>query len=263
MWQYQILETGFFYADGGAMFGVVPKVSWSRKYPSNEQNTCLMAMRCLLVWNDYQVMLLDTGVGNKDLRKLSYYQFHQLENIVELVRGCGFEPEQVTDVVLSHLHFDHCGGCTHLDENNELKVTFPKATHWVGRRQWDVYKRFWKKNISFRQSDMMLVAEAGMIQEIDSAFELSGGFKIDIFKGHTHGQLVSFIETNNGLCIFPGDVIPTQAHLSAGWVSAYDTHPIFSDSAKQRIIKIAESRNAHLIFYHDAYNKSFSYNSKR
>jgi glyoxylase-like metal-dependent hydrolase (beta-lactamase superfamily II) len=261
MWQYRILETGNFYADGGAMFGVIPKTSWSRKYPSDERNTCRMAMRCLLAWNGQRVILMDTGVGNKDLRKLNYYRFHDLKNIADLIRESGFQPEQVTDIVLSHLHFDHCGGCSYLDEDDKLTITFPNALHWTGRKQWEIYAHPNQKNISFRRSDMMPVAEAGLVRQVDSAFELAEGFHVNIFKGHTYGQLASYIETDEGLCVFPGDIIPTQAHLPDAWISAYDTHPLFSEKAKQRLKKEIENKNARLVFYHDAYHPSLIFHS--
>ena len=139
MLEYQILKTGFFLADGGAMFGAIPKRVWKRKYPSDDQNRCCLAMNCLLVWNDNRVVLLDSGAGNKELGKLSHYEFQDKKDLRELISSQGFSPEQITDVVLSHLHFDHCGGCTYRDQEGNLQVTFPNARHWVGEKQWQNY----------------------------------------------------------------------------------------------------------------------------
>lgn len=265
MIQYRILETGFFLADGGAMFGAIPKRAWSRKYPSDEQNCCLLAMNCLLVWNEDRVVLLDTGVGSKDLGKLSYYQFSRLNDIADLVRNQGFEPDQVTDVVLSHLHFDHCGGCTYRDSLDRLKITFPKAMHWVGKSQWESYLSPNElEKYSFRAQDMLPVAEAGLLRLVDVDFELFEGFGLKLFDGHTQGQLVSFIETGEDkICLFPGDVIPTKAHLSGEWISAYDIAPLESLAAKTKLATFGTGKKETFVFYHDAYTSIFHSTTKK
>jgi glyoxylase-like metal-dependent hydrolase (beta-lactamase superfamily II) len=264
MWQYKILATGFFHADGGAMFGAIPKRAWSRKYPADEENSCVLAMNCLLVWNEEKIILLDTGAGTKDLGKLSYYRFYDTKDIAGLVREQGLEPEEVTDVILSHLHFDHCGGCTYTDKAGNLNVTFPNAKHWVGQSQWDNYLHpNGLERDSFRPADMMPVADAGLLQlaEFDY-FEFAEGFQLYTYKGHTVGQLVALFESDEGSCIFAGDVIPTKAHLSDDWISAYDTHPLNSLAAKIRLKKKMKENHARLFFYHDAYYQSIKYPSK-
>ncbi len=256
MLQYRILDTGFFYADGGAMFGAVPKRAWSRRYPSDEQNCCKMAMRCLLAWNEQRIFVLDTGVGNKDLGELSYYHFHDLYDIALLVRSHGFEPEQVTDVVLSHLHFDHGGGCTYRDEHNQLKITFPNAIHWIGKRQWESYlKPNYLEEDAFRKEDLMPVFEAGLINQIEADTHLSEDFELGLYDGHTDAQLVSFLDTIEGKIVYPGDVIPTKAHLSTGWISAYDIRPLESVAAKIRLTEKLAGEKGKIIPYHDAFNK--------
>jgi glyoxylase-like metal-dependent hydrolase (beta-lactamase superfamily II) len=255
MMQYKILQTGFFYADGGAMFGAIPKRVWSRKYLSDEQNCCVLAMNCVLVWNETRVILLDTGVGSKDLGKLVYYRFFDLKNIMDLVRLHGFEAEQVTDVVLSHLHFDHCGGCTYRDTAGQLKITFPNAVHYVGKTQWENYLRpNALEKVSFRAEDMTPIEKQGLLQKIDQGIELFPHFKIALYDGHTAGQLVSSFTSGNEQILFPGDVIPTMAHLSGEWISAYDTHPLDSFSAKEEIKKAIKNKPSKIIFYHDAYH---------
>ena len=259
MWQYKILSTGFFYADGGAMFGAIPKRAWSRKYPADEGNTCMLAMNCLLVWRDEQVVVLDTGVGTKDLGKLSYYRFHDLKDIVELVRQQGFEPEQVTDVVLSHLHFDHCGGCTRRDAAGNLHLTFPCARHWVGRQQWENYLHpNVLESASFRPEDMLPVAEATLLEPVQgNSWTLADGFRVYTYQGHTAGQLVAVFDSDEGECVFAGDVIPTRAHLPDDWISAYDIQPLHSLAAKTRLKR--QMKDSRLFFYHDAYYSSIKY----
>ena len=253
MIQYKILETGFFYADGGAMFGAIPKRAWNRKYPADNRNCCRLAMNCLLVWTENRIILLDTGAGTKNLGKLSYYQFQENKNIVDLIRNQGFEPEQVTDVILSHLHFDHCGGCTFTNEQGELSITFPNARHYVSKPQWENYRHpnDLEKD-SFRAMDMIPIKEQGLLELIDADFELFPNFKIELYNGHTTGQLVTSFESENEWILFPGDVIPTKAHLSDKWISAYDTHPLDSLSAKQNIKKKFENKPVKIVFYHDS-----------
>ncbi|GHU64011.1 hypothetical protein FACS1894123_08010 [Bacteroidia bacterium] len=210
-------------------------------------------MNCLLVWDEKTICLLDTGVGSKDLGKLSYYRFHNLKNIVELIRSHGFEPEQITDVVLSHLHFDHCGGCTYTDPSGKMQLTFPNARHWVSKAQWDSYLHPNELEAdAFRPQDMMPVAEAGLLYLIDTDSKLSENFQLKLFDGHTAGQIVSVIETrNNETCLFPGDVIPTRAHISDHWISAYDIEPLKSLAAKKQLKKLIGNENVMSVFYHN------------
>jgi glyoxylase-like metal-dependent hydrolase (beta-lactamase superfamily II) len=238
------------------MFGAIPKRAWSRKYPSDEGNCCRLAMNCLLVWNENRVVLLDTGVGTRDLGKLSYYHFQDLKELTGLIRLQGFEPHQVTDVVLSHLHFDHCGACTYQDESGKLQVTFPNARHWVGKSQWENYLNPNELEIdSFRPQDVMPVMEAGLLHWVDGDLDLFEGFYLKLFDGHTPGQIVSFIETGKDeILLFPGDVIPTKAHRSTEWISAYDIEPLKSLAAKIKCQELTEKKKENTVFYHDAFH---------
>lgn len=257
MMEYQILNSGFFYADGGAMFGAIPKKAWNRKYPCDDQNYCLMAMNCLLVWNENRVILLDTGIGTKNLGKLSYYRFHDLQDISVQLKQFGFSPEDVTDVVLSHLHFDHCGGCTYFDEKGNLQVTYPNARHWVSNKQWENYSRPNKlEKDSYRKDDIIPVYDAGLLNLIKENTTLFDGFEVKLYDGHTFGQIVSFIETRDGRCIYASDVIPTKAHLSLEWLSAYDIEPLKSIEAKIDLLKEVKKDKTFTVFYHDAYKQT-------
>jgi glyoxylase-like metal-dependent hydrolase (beta-lactamase superfamily II) len=254
MIQYRILRTGFFEVEGGAMFGTIPKRAWKRMYESDSGGNCLLAMNCVLVWNEKRVVLLDTGIGTKDLGKLSYYNFQYLKEITNLIRMQGFEPEEVTDVVLSHLHFDHCGACTYT-QDGRTNITFPMARHWVSKTQWDNYMNPNELEIhSFRQQDMMPVWRSGLVELIDSDYELFKGFNLSLFDGHTKGQIVSFIELGNKeILLFSGDVIPTRANFSDIWISAYDIEPLESLAAKRTIKEWTKGERVNYVFYHDAY----------
>jgi Zn-dependent hydrolases, including glyoxylases len=257
MIRYKILETGVFYADGGAMFGAIPKRTWSKKYPSDTDNCCRLAMNCVLVWNESRVVLFDTGVGSKRLGNLSYYNFQEKKDLVGLIKEEGFKPEQVTDVILSHLHFDHCGGCT-IDINMfETEVVFPKARHWVSKMQLNSFlsPNELEKD-SYRLKDITPIMSAGLLRLIDSDFELFDGVQLKLFDGHSKGQIVSFINTENEVCVFPGDLIPTKAHLSNEWISAYDIEPLKALEAKKQFKKLLEGEKVKIIFYHDSYTPS-------
>lgn len=256
MLRYRILNTGFFIAEGGTMFGTVPKRAWKKIYEADDEENCLLAMNCLLVWSKTRIVLLDTGVGSKDLGKLSYYNFLRMKGITDLIRSQGFEPEQVTDVVLSHLHFDHCGACTY-SENGHLEITFPKARHWVSKTQWENYMNPNELEIhSFRQQDMMPVWKYGLVHLVEGDYELFEGFNLSLFDGHTKGQIVSFIELDNKeILLFSGDVIPTKANLRDTWISAYDIEPLKSLDAKKTIKEWTEGERVRYVFYHDAYEE--------
>ena len=256
--EHRILKTGFFLADGGAMFGSTPKKVWRQKYPFDEENRCKLGMNCLLVWNENRIVLLDAGVGNKELGRLSCYKFTDRKDAHKLVHSHGFEPEEVTDVVLSHLHFDHCGGCSYWDKRGNLQIAFPNATHWVSEKQWQNYLQpnALEKDV-FRQEDLLPVFNAGLIRRIDSNCELFEGFYMKLFDGHTQGQIVSLIEGKNGSnLLFTGDVIPTKAHLSDEWISAYDVEPLQSLAAKIALKEWTKQKNITTIFYHDPYHLS-------
>jgi glyoxylase-like metal-dependent hydrolase (beta-lactamase superfamily II) len=239
------------------MFGAVPRREWQRTYPADDEGNCRLAMNCLLVWNEKRIVLLDTGVGLKNFGKLSFYRFHDLADIAKMVCSYGLKTEQVTDVVLSHLHFDHCGGCTHLFDN-QIKITFPKATHWVGKQQWETYLNPNDlERHSFRRQDMLPVFEAGLVRLINTDLELFEGFNLSLFNGHTKGQIVSQIDLGRQkTLLFSGDVIPTEAHLPDTWISAYDIEPLESLAAKKRIRKLTDGKRTIHVFYHDAHQKT-------
>ncbi len=251
----ELIDTGFFYADGGAMFGAIPKTAWRRRYPSDDANGCILAMRSLLVTtDDGRIILIDTGAGNKHLRLLSYYRFFDLADLPEALAGQGIRPEQVTDVVLTHLHFDHCGYATRYNADGGLTVTFPNARHWVSRSQWE---NFLTPNAlekdSYFPENMIPVKEAGLLQLITEDTVLSPAVDLHIYDGHTPGQIVPYIHTPERTLVFAGDVIPLAASISPEWISAYDTYPVTSYNEKIRLLEKAANDNQAIIFCHDAY----------
>lgn len=254
MLNYHIIEAGYFLADGGVMFGPVPKKYWSKKYPVDENNMCVLSMRCLFIETENRRILVDTGAGDKQLPKLKYYQFHKMKNIVDEIRRIGYEPHEVTDVILTHLHFDHCGAGTILDERYETVPAFPNAAYWVSRKQWENYRNpspfeagaFFAENIE-------PVYDAGQLRLVEGDTELFPACRLKLYDGHTPGQIVVFFETDDDAFVFAGDVVPTSLNFSLNWLSAFDNYAALGYDEKKRLFEITRKENRTFIFYHDAY----------
>lgn len=250
-----VIDTGFFYADGGAMFGVIPKTAWQRRYASDDSNGCILVMRSLLITTDNnRIILIDNGAGNKHLKQLSYYRFFDLIDLNEALSQRGIRPTDITDVILTHLHFDHCGYTTRYDSDGELKITYPTARHWVSQAQWDnfLHPHPLEKD-SFFPENMLPVQEAGLLHLISADYSLYPEVNLRLFDGHTPGQIVPYIYTPEQTYVFAGDVIPLAASLSPEWISAYDSYPLTSYNEKIRMLKEAVVENQAIFFCHDAY----------
>lgn len=252
----QIIDTGYFYADGGAMFGAIPKTAWSRRYPSDESNGCVLAMRSLLIrTDDERIILIDNGCGNKHLKPLSYYRFFKLIDLGEKLRELNIQPETITDVILTHLHFDHCGYTTQKDESDgSLFLSFPNATHWVSRKQWEnfLHPNALEKD-SYFMENMQTVVNAGLLKLVDTDTSLCPQIELRLYDGHTPGQIAPYIHTPERTFVFAGDVIPLVASVSPEWISAYDTCPLISYDEKIRMLEEAVREEQAIIYCHDAY----------
>lgn len=253
----QKIEAGTFQVDGGAVFGVVPKRVWQKRYPCNDDNFCRMSMRCLLIETDERLILIDTGTGNKQLEYLKYYDFNGVINFETELNKLGYSCSQITDVILTHLHFDHCGGCTEYNEDrSKVELIFPNATHWVGEDQW---KNYLNPNVregdSYFPENMMPVQEAGKLRLVTKNELICSGVEIRLFNGHTVGQLVTYIQADNKTYVYVGDVIPVSATVPVSWISAYDTYPITAMAEKKALLDEAVEKNQILIFEHDAYTE--------
>lgn len=252
----ELFETGYFYADGGAMFGAIPKTAWSRRYPADEHNGCVLAMRSALIGTaDGRRILIDTGAGREQIKALAYYRFFRLADLADELRRRGTEPEGITDVVLTHLHFDHCGDCTRpAGPDRGFVPLFPKAAYWVSRLQWEnfLHPHPLEKDSYFPES-MQAVAERGQLHTIGETCRLSPEVELRIFGGHTEGQLVPYLHGERGTVVFAGDVIPLAASLSPEWISAYDAKPLVSYTEKVRLLDEAAREGQTVIYCHDAY----------
>ena len=254
------IEAGTFHVDGGAIFGVVPKKVWQKRYPCNAENFCKLTMRCLFIDTGEKRILIDTGTGSKQLAYLKYYGFESIPNLDRELQKIGYSSADITDVVLTHLHFDHCGGCTDFAaDGKSLIISFPNATHWVGKSQWE---NFLAPNIregdSYFQENMLPIELEGKLKLVSENEWLCNELELRVFNGHTTGQLVGYIHLKDKTFVYVGDVIPVAASLPIAWISAYDTNPIKSMEEKKELLKEAVEKNQFLIFEHDLYNECCS-----
>jgi len=252
------IHTGNFKLDGGAMFGVVPKTIWNKAYPADENNLINLAMRCLLVVDGDRRILIDNGIGNKqDEKFFSHYHLNGEYSLSGSLKNAGFSPEDITDVFLTHLHFDHCGGTIKHSANHDgFELTFPNATHWLSKPQWEWATRpNRREKASFLHENIMPVHESGKLKLFDNPFELIPGFEVRIYNGHTVGQAIPFIHTGRQTVVFMADTTPTSAHIPLPYIMSYDTQPLVSLTEKEAFLNEAAEMNFILFFEHDAYNE--------
>ncbi len=256
---FHIIEAGYFNADGGACFGVVPKRAWSKRYPCDEDNFCKLTMRCLLIETGDRKILVDNGTG---IKQADYFRFYGIKDVINFDEELGkykLTSEDITDVILTHLHFDHCGGSTFYDENKELQLSFPNAHYWVGKAQWE---NFLNPNVregdSYFLENMMPVYEAGRLKLVTDTTDFCKNIKLEIFNGHSPGQLAVYIKKEEKTFVFVGDVIPTTANVPLAWVSAYDVFPITTIEEKKILLDEAVANSYVIIPVHDAYTECFT-----
>ena len=250
------IHTGNFKLDGGAMFGVVPKTIWNKVYPSDENNLINLAMRSLLVVDGERRILIDNGIGDKqDEKFFSHYHLNGDNSLMDSLQKAGFKTDDITDVFLTHLHFDHCGGTVKYNaDHTGFELTFPDATHWLSKPQWNWATRpNRREKASFLHENMMPVADIGKLNLFEGPFELIPGFEVRIYNGHTVGQAIPFITTGNHTVVFMADIIPTSAHLPLPYIMSYDTQPLISLTEKELFLNEAVEKEYILYFEHDAY----------
>jgi glyoxylase-like metal-dependent hydrolase (beta-lactamase superfamily II) len=247
-----------FRTDGGAMFGVVPKILWSRVYASDNKNLIVLTLRSLIVETEGHVILVDTGWGDKqDEKFFRHVYMHDGEGLIEGLRSRGYRPEDITDVFLTHLHADHCGGGIRRKLNgNGYELTFPNATYHVSRTQWE-----WAVRSNLREADSYLeenilpVMDSGHLSLVDEESELFPGFSVRICYGHTPGLMIPVIKHNSGTLVYTGDLIPTIAHLPLIWNMSYDIESLKTIDEKEKLLKEALEGNYILIFQHDEHTE--------
>lgn len=258
------IDTGYFKLDGGAMFGVVPKTLWSKRHAPDENNLCTWAMRCLLVENDDRLILIDTGLGDKqDAKFFSYYEPHGEATLEGSLKAHGFVPDDITDVFLSHLHFDHCGGSLKRKKIGEgFEPTFANARYWSNEYHWEWANdpnarekaSFLKENIHpIEQSGQLNFVDIGRRSNEENIYvrNVFPNFDIFLVNGHTDAMMIPHIAYKGRTVVFMADLLPSVHHIPLPWVMAYDTRPLLTIAEKQDMLQVAADRDFVLFFEHD------------
>jgi glyoxylase-like metal-dependent hydrolase (beta-lactamase superfamily II) len=255
------INTGFFKLDGGAMFGVVPKSIWNKLNPADENNLCPWALRCLLIEDGDKLILIDNGNGTKqDEKFFSHYHLHGDDTLEKSLAKYGFGKEDITDVILTHLHFDHCGGS--IDKvNNKLIPAFKNAVYWSNKKHWDwaVHPND-REKASFLKENILPIQESGQLKFIEISEEKDGRLGSTLFNsaislrfvsGHTENMMLPQIHYKDKTIVFMADLLPSAAHIPVPYVMAYDMFPLTTINEKKSFLKEAIENNYILFFEHD------------
>ncbi len=253
--KYEIhsIETGRFALDGGAMFGVVPWVFWSKTNPPDSRQRITLAARCLLLIGDGKVILVDNGNGTKWPDKLK--DIYRLDNSVfdleKSLLSYGVSVSDITDVILTHLHFDHCGGSTRV-EGGKIVPTFRNAKHYVQRAHWELSQRPTEKDRgSFMKDDFTVLNESGMLTFVEGEQELFSGIDLVVCNGHTSAQQLPLISDGSTKMLFCCDLVPTASHIPFPYIMGYDVRPLVTLEEKKKILPRAEKEGWILFLEHD------------
>ncbi len=257
-----VIETGLFKLDGGAMFGVVPKTLWQKTNPADENNMCTWALRCLLIENDNRLMLIDTGIGDKQSEKFfSHYHLQGNDTLIGSIRKAGFHEDNITDVVLTHLHFDHCGGAIAWNSEKEgYRPVFKNAIYWSNKMHWQwATQPNAREKASFLTENILPIQESGQLKFV----ERSGSFCKDVFPnvdflfvdGHTDSMMIPHIKYKGKTVVFMADLLPSVGHIPLPYVMGYDTRPLITLEEKGTFLDIAATNNFVLFLEHDSVNE--------
>jgi glyoxylase-like metal-dependent hydrolase (beta-lactamase superfamily II) len=257
------IEAGNFKLDGGAMFGVVPKSLWSRTNPADSNNMIDIAARCLLIENGNRLILIDNGMGEKQSDKFFGYYYRWGDfNLDDSLNKHGFHRDDITDVFLTHLHFDHCGGSIQWNKDRTgYETAFKNATYWSNERHWKwATEPNRREKASFLKENILPIQESGQLRFVKDtqsdyldASELD--FGIFFVDGHTEKQMLPQISYKDKTIIFMADLVPTAGHLPIPFVMGYDTRPLLTLPEKERILNTAADNNYYLFLEHDAHNQ--------
>ena len=252
-----VIETGTFKLDGGAMFGVVPKAIWQKTNPADENNLCTWSMRCLLVEDGDRLMLIDTGIGQKqDDRFLRHYHLSGGKDLKASLADAGFQPSDVTDVFLTHLHFDHCGGAVERSENG-FRTTFTRARYWTNRDHWDwaVHPNA-REKASFLTENIMPLEQSGQLHLTHpGAASQFPDMDVIYVSGHTEKMMIPIIRYGRHQVAFMADLLPSIGHIPLPYVMGYDTRPLLTLEEKGVFLERAARDGIVLFFEHDPVNE--------
>ena len=256
--QLYTIETGYFKLDGGAMFGVVPKKLWSKTNPSDENNLCPWAMRSLLIEDGNRLILIDNGIGDKqDHNFLKHYYLHGQTDLHSSLAKHGFSADDITDVFLTHLHFDHCGGSVKWNKDrSSFEMTFKNAIYWSNEDHWR-----WatvpnnRERASFLTENIIPIKESGHLNFVENKNNIFTNFSALFVNGHTEAQMIPHINYNGQTIVFAADLLPSIGHIPLPYVMGYDTKPLVTLSEKERFLNDAVDKQYIIFLQHDNYSE--------
>jgi glyoxylase-like metal-dependent hydrolase (beta-lactamase superfamily II) len=244
--------------DGGVAFGVIPRSLWSRFVEADVNNLIHMVNRCLLVQTSDRLVLIETGFGNK--RDSRYYQFKYIAeqtSLEQAIRNAGFEPTQITDVIFTHLHDDHCGGAVNRLVDGSHSIVCPNAQHWVSKTQWESAMHPNKREAAAYFTDnVMALHEAALMRFVENEGEIIPGISVLIRNGHTAGQMLPLLDDGKQKWVYSSDFIPSLSHVVPVWIASVDIEPILALAEKEAFLEFAEQNNIGLIFEHDFHHSA-------
>jgi glyoxylase-like metal-dependent hydrolase (beta-lactamase superfamily II) len=256
------VNTGFFKLDGGAMFGVVPKTIWSKFCPPDESNLCTWAMRCLLIQTGKRLILVDNGIGTKqDEKFFSHYYLHGTDTLDNSLKHLGYHRDDITDVLLTHLHFDHCGGSV-IREGDKLIPAFKNAVYWSNEQHWQwAVQPNDREKASFLKENILPIKESGQLQFIPvpeatgdtlASAPFAEGISVRFVHGHTRAMMLPQVNYKGNTLVYMADLLPSAGHIPIPYVMAYDMFPLTTLNEKKGFLKEAADHNYILFFEHDA-----------
>ena len=250
------ISAGHFHCDGGALFGVIPKVLWSKVYPSSESNFTQLALRCLLVDQGERKILIEAGIGNHYSEKYLKNNGVEPGNFLEesLMKN-GYSTTDITDVFFTHLHWDHCTGAVkNIDGNMEL--TFPNAQLWCSKVQWEHWQvSNLRERAAYHPDVLNFMNDSGKLNKVENQGELFKNIEVRFFNGHTPGQMIPFIHTKNKTVVYTSDLVPTSANIPLFWIAAYDLFPVVVMEEKEKFLEEVFDKEYILFFEHDYYSE--------
>jgi len=259
--QLHTIHTGFFKLDGGAMFGVVPKTLWSKVNPADENNLCTWAMRCLLIEEGEKLILVDNRIGDKqDAKFFSHYYLHGEDTLDKSLAALGYHRDDITDVLLTHLHFDHCGGSI-VREGDKLVPAFKNATYWSHSRHWKwATEPNEREKASFLKENILPIEASGQLRFVDAGRPgnaamltdvILPGLSVRMVNGHTDAMMLPQLNYKGKTLVFVADLLPSTGHFPTAWVMAYDMFPLTSLQEKRSFLEEAAAGGYVLFFEHD------------
>jgi glyoxylase-like metal-dependent hydrolase (beta-lactamase superfamily II) len=249
----EALHDGTFSLDGGAMFGVVPRALWEKQLAPDSRNRVRLALRCLLLRTQDRIALIDTGLGDKwDEKQRETFAIERTSTLLTGLAARGIAPEDVTDVVLTHLHFDHAGGVARRDASGALSLSFPRATHHLQRRNWEWAQAPTERDRgSYRPENFELLRGSARLRLLEGACEILPGVHALPTQGHTPGLQCLLLEGGGRTLLYPADLLPTSAHLRAAWGMSYDLQPLEVMREKRALLQRAAAEGSIVVFEHD------------